>query len=58
MRFLRSLRSVGMTSRTVISTGAKRNGEISCNQQPIYLEITNFNISLVPSPICNILWSR
>ena len=29
MRFLRSLRSVGMTSRTVISTGAKRNGDPS-----------------------------
>ena len=51
MRFLRSLRSVGMTFSAVISTEAKRNGEISGYQQPIYLEITNFKISLVPSPI-------
>ena len=54
MRFLRSLRSVGMTNSAVISTEAKRNGEISGYQHPIYLDITNFKISLVPSPICRI----
>ena len=58
MRFLRSLRSVGMTNSAVISTEAKRNGEISGYQHPIYLEITSFKISLVPSPICRMRWSR